>query len=681
MNGYACAILLRMVVGPVALIAGWSGEIGAAEPLSSPKTQAAQEKPEPELVKTEEVVVSATKTPLPVSQVTSAVEVITGEELEQKKLKTVIDALRLAQGVFAFSSGGPGSLANVRMRGAQSKHTLVLIDGAIVNSPTDGAFDFANLTTENIERIEILRGAQSMLYGSDAIGGVIHIITKRGMGKPTVHAFLEYGSFTSLREGAQITGSKGPVDFALSVSRWDTSSFSAINYRRGAAERDGFHNWQASGKLGLALPKDGRLEFDLRWWNSDFTFDGFAGDGSPADVFGSKQTSQNLILTGSYDQPITSWWSQKLTLAQNDQQFRARTGPAGRNLDTGATIAAEPNCGFPTPLAACFFPFSSDLSVVNRRIEWQHNFQVGKPLLLTAGYQFREEQGDSSGFFGGAEPNRIISSNAGFAQAQVNLWDRLLLTAGVRQDSFNVFGDATTYRVTGGYLIPETETKVRASYGTGFRAPTLNDLFFQGAGNPDLKPEKSQSMDVGIEQGLFQGRLQLSAGYFWNRFRDLIQFPSAPIPSCPASTFGFCPQNIAQAKSQGWELGFRAKIMDGLEAHGQYTMTLTRNLVTTRRLPRWPVDQASAGLSYQPIEPVRMTLDYRFVGARNNDAANSPSQRQGSFGVVNVSATYDVTKQWQIFGRVDNLFNQRYEEVLFFGTPIRSVFGGIKFTY
>jgi vitamin B12 transporter len=646
---------------------------------------------QPEVIETPEVVISATKTPLPPSQVTSAVEVIKGEELERKKIKTVIDALRLAEGVFATSSGGPGTEATVKMRGAFARHTLVLIDGVIVNSPTTGAYDFANLTAENIDRIEIVRGAQSMLYGSDAIGGVINIYTKKGSGKPTGSAFVEYGSFASIREGANAAGAKGPFDFAVSVSRWDTSSFSAINYRRGAFERDGFHNWQASGKIGIALPKDGRLDFNLRWYNSDVNFDGFADSGAPADVFGAKQSDRNLILSGTYEQPFTSWWSQKLTLAQAKERLFSNSGTVGYNLLTGQFITANPNSCFPN-LDTCFTPFVTDLDIVNRRLEWQHNFQVGKPLLLTAGYQFREEQGDSAEFFGAAQPNKLISSNAGFAQAQLNLWDRLFLTGGFRQDSYNVFGDATTYRVTGGYLVKETGTKVRASYGTGFKAPTLNDLFFRTSsadfGNPNLKPEKSKSMDVGVDQSLFGDRLQLSAGYFWNRFRDLIQFATSPSSLCPASTFGFCPINVAEAKTQGWEFSFKYRVMNGLDLRGQYTYTLTRAFDTPtnplggdKRLPRWPIDQATLGLIYQPIEAARINVDYRFVGARNNTLSNTPDQKQGSFGVVNISATYDITKNWQVFGRVDNLLNQKYEEILNFGTPIRSVYGGVKFTY
>jgi len=632
----------------------WYGVVWAEPP---------QDDKEP--IKVEEIIISATKTPLPASQVTSAVEVITGEELERKKIKSVIDALRLAQGVAAFSNGGPGTNATVRIRGAQASHTLVVLDGTIMNSPTDGSFDFANITPDNIERIEILRGAQSMLWGADAIGGVINIITKKGEGKPTASAYLEYGSFATIREGVQASGAKGPFDLSVSLNRWDTSSFSNVDYLRGAHERDGFHNWQASGKLGVALPKDGRLEFGLRWWDSFVNLDNAFGTAA-FDVFGSHQRTQNLTLNGMYEQPITSWWSQKLTLAMTKEHFVFDPGTFQQDVNTGVV----------TPV----FPFPGDINVLNRRLEWQHNFQIGKPLLVTAGYQLRDESGHNPDV---APDTKRIGSNAGFAQAQVNLEDRVLATAGVRQDSYNVFGDATTYRVTGGYLHKETGTKVRGSYATGFRAPTINQLYFPFFGNPNLQPEKSQGWDAGIDQRLFSDRLTLSAGYFWNRFRNLIQ--AAASASCPPSPFvppgqlPFCAVNVGLAKSEGVEAGFTLALLKNLDIKGQYTYTLTRDLSTANRLPRWPVHQGTVGVSYQPIQPIRVNLDYRYVGSRFNDPANT--QKQGSFGVVNLSGTYDVVKSVQVFGRVDNVFNQKYEEILFFGTPIRSVYGGVKLTY
>ncbi len=639
----------------------------------------AEETSTEEVVKTEEVVVSATKTEIPVKQVTSAVEIITGEQLQQRRVKTVAEALRLAQGLAVFQSGGPGTLVDVRMRGGTPEQTLVLIDGAIVNSATLGSYDFAHLTTDNIERIEILRGSQSMLWGSDAMGGVINITTKRGRDTPNIAGFFEYGSFNTLREGANLTGKKGPVDFALSLSRWDSASFSAINYRRGATERDGYHNWQGSARLGVALPKEGRLEFDFRWMNGIVNLDGFAFNfatfqSDPADVLGAKSESKQYILAGNFTQSISSWWSQKLTLSRATDNLVSRSGTVDRNLVTG--VAGVP------------FPLNSEIDTTSNRIEWQHNFQLGKPLLLTAGYQFREQQGENIDLITNMTTiaNKIISSNAGFAEAQLNLWDRLFGTAGIRQDEYNVFGRATTYRVTGGYLHQETGTKLRGSYGTGFRAPTINQLFFPDFGNPNLQPEKSQGLDVAVDQTLFNDRVVLSVGYFWTRYRNLILAVSDPV-ACGFTLFGFCAQNIGLSRATGVEASAKFKLVrdqpwiKSLDLQFQYTYTDAQNLTNSpeTQLPKWPLNQWSTILSYQPIEPLRVNLEGRFVGQRFNDTLNEESLPQ--FYVWNISATYDVNKRIQVYTRADNLFNEKYEEVLFFGTPIRSIFGGVRMNF
>lgn len=619
--------------------------------------------PAPEVL--EEVVVTATKTPVPASRLTSAVEVIKGEDLERKKIKTVIDALRLAQSVMVTQTGGPGALATIFLRGAGTAQTLVLIDGAILNSPTAGLFDFGNLTTENIERIEILRGAQSMLWGSDAMGGVINIITKKGTGPPTVGAFLEYGSFVTLREGAQVSGAKGPLDLSASVTQWDSNGFSAVNAQRGATERDGFHNFQTSARAGLALPGDGRLDVNVRWWKSRKDLDTAFG-ATALDVVGSKTLDHRFMVSGSYDQPITPWWSHKLTLARDRQFTFNLTGGAQRNVATNVVSVPFGAGG------------NSNLETLNHRVESQHTFQIAKPLLLVAGYQFREGVADSPNF-SATSRSKVVSSHAGFAEVQATVLERILFTGGVRQDSYNVFGSATTYRVTGGYLLKETGTKFRGSYATGFRAPTINDLFFPSFANPLLRPEKSNGLDVGVDQRFLNDRLQVSVGYFWNRYRDLIVFVTDP--RCPPDTapFGSCPLNFRDATTKGWEMSAQFALFDNLTVQGQYSKTLTRNLDNGLRLARRPVDLASAGLSYRPTDPLRVNLEYRFVGGRANDAANT--QKMPSFDVVNLSASYEVTKQWQIFSRVENLFNKDYEEVLFFGTPTRSVFAGVKFTY
>jgi vitamin B12 transporter len=633
-----------------------------------------------EVIETPEVFISATKTETPVKHVTSAVEMISGEQMQQRKLKTVVEALRLAQGLAVFQSGGPGTLAQVRMRGGTPQQTLVLIDGAIVNSATDGTYNFANLTTDNIERIEILRGSQGMMWGSDAMGGVINIITKRGRETPNISAFAEYGSFTTIREGASMTGKKGPVDVAATLSRWDTSNFSAINYRRGAAERDGFHNWQGSTKLGVDLPKDGRLEFNFRWMDGITNLDGttfnpVTSGFDPADVLGAKTRRKQYVYTGSYLQPITNWWSQRLTLARATDSFTTNSGTVERNVVTGAV-------GIP-------FALSSEIDTTSNRLEWQHDFQIVKPLSVTAGYQFREQMGENLDTLTGTTtlPRKIISSNAGFAEAKLNLWDRLFGTAGIRQDEYNVFGSATTYRATGGYLHKETGTKLRGSYGTGFRAPTINDLFFPGFGNPNLQPEKSKGWDVALDQSLFNDRVVVSVGYFRTHYRNLILSVFDPGGVCSFSLFGFCAANIGEARAQGIESSAKVKLIrdqpwiKSLDIQLHYTQTSTRNETdnANTRLPQWPLNQWSAILSYQPIEALRANLEARFVGQRFNDTNNEDSLPH--FYVWNASFSYDLNKTVQIYGRADNIFNRKYEEVLFFGTPVRSVFGGVRVNF
>jgi vitamin B12 transporter len=593
-------------------------------------------------------------------------------------VKTVADALRLAQGLTVFSSGGPGTSTSVRIRGGNADQVLVLIDGAIMNSATLGNFDFANLTTDNIERIEVLRGAQSMLWGADAMGGVINITTKKGTGVPSVSAFSEYGSFSSIREGGQVSGQKGPIDFSAAISRWDYTGFSAVNYRRGASERDAFHNWQGSTRIGIKLPFEGRLDLNFRFLQGKSGFDGGFGPGF--DVLGAYSNSQQYIYSASYQQPITDWWNQVLTVSRQNEILHSFPGTSQRDLSTGVVSS---------PFDPQFNP-DSKFNTVSNRIEWQNNFQIGKPLLLTVGYQYREQQGENLNLSTGGKTvsNHIIASHAGFAQAQLNMWDRVFATAGVRQDEYNVFSSATTYRTTAGYLHQETGTKVRGSYATGFRAPTINQLFFPDFGTTNLKPEKSQSMDVGVDQYLLNNRLTISGGFFWNRFRDMIVAQqSAALCGTQFGFANFCAQNVGLVNTKGWEASVKYAVLKdvplikSLDVQAQYTNTLTRNLEQQpgNRAPRIPVDQWSLIISYQPIDPLRINLEGRYVGSRFNDVNNLQPMR--AFDVWNLSATYDVTNRVQTYLRADNIFNEQYEEIQLFGTPVRSIFIGLKMNY
>lgn len=618
----------------------------------------------------EPVVVTATKTPVPLSHLTSAVEVISEKDFLRQNARLLTDALQFGQGLAVFTSGGPGSNATVRIRGGSSAQTLVFIDGALVNSATLGEFNIGLLTTDNIQSVTILRGAQSMLWGSDAMGGVIDIKTKRGEGPPTVRAFSEYGSFNTIREGGSVGGKIGIIDVTASLSRWDSVRFSSLNYRRGAAERDPYRNWTASTLVGVALPRNGRFEFSFRWIDSDVSLDNPSDPlfGGPFDVFNSKSQTTNLVYSGKYYQPLTDWWDQRLTVSRAQESAVTLAGDSQRSVTTGMT-SVPPSF------------LNSDIRTTSNRIEWQHDFRIGDPWLVTVGYQFREQLGVNNGQIS----ERVVSSHSGFAQVQLNLWDRLLATGGVRQGSHNIAGDSTTYRVTGGYLVKETGTKLRASYATGFRVPNINEFFFPEFGNPNLQPEKSQSLDVGIDQLLFQKRLTISVGYFWNRFRQLITPVFDPVGCFGITTFGFCAQNIGSAKTQGWETNLKwvlvqdEPFMKQLSFQGQYTYTLTRDLMTGDRLPRWPVHQGSAMLSYQPVSPLSISLSLRYVGARYNTTGNR--EPLPDFYVLNVAGTYNITPAIQGYLRAENLLNRHYEEILYFGIPVRSVYGGIRVSF
>ncbi|HWV46289.1 MAG TPA: TonB-dependent receptor, partial [Nitrospira sp.] len=248
-------------------------------------------------------------------------------------------------------------------------------------------------------------------------------------------------------------------------------------------------------------------------------------------------------------QPITSWWSQRLTVSRATDNLMSDGGTVERNVVTGAV----------GPIG---FPFRSQIETTSNRIEWQHNVQVGKPLLLTAGYQFREQIGSNTDLLTQTATfsNKTLSSHAGFGEAQLNLWDRVFGTAGIRYDDYNVFGSATTYRVTGGYLHHETGTKLRGSYATGFRAPTINQLFFPGFGTPNLQPEKSQSFEAAIEQTLPNDRGSISVGYFWTRYRNLILSVFDPAVCTAPGSFGFCAQNAGLARAQGVEVSTKVKL-------------------------------------------------------------------------------------------------------------------------
>ncbi len=593
----------------------------------------------------DEVVVTATRTPVPIEQTTNSVTVIDAEAIAAKQVDTVLDVLRTVRGLDVRQAGGIGGQTSVFMRGGNSNHTLVLIDGVQVNSPTTGAFDFADLTVENIERIEVIRGPQSTLYGSDAIGGVINIITKKGVGPVSGFASSEYGSFNTFQERAGLSGGTERYDYALTVTRLDSDGISRANEKDGNPEEDGYENTTVSGRFGVAVLGDGRLDATVRYTKSDSDIDAAFPF---ADDLDSSSERDALVLSTTFSKPITSWWDQRLQLSLNDDDL------AGKDQDEPTDFSPTGDNGFQIDIQA-------------KRLDWQHDFMLTEQATITAGYELEHQKARSRENF-----TKSLTNHAGYAQLQLNPVDNLFLVAGGRFDANTLYENKLTYKFSASYHLDQTGTTLRSSYGTGFRGPSLNELLFPGFGNLDLEPETSTSYDVGIEQQVFT-QLVLGATYFHNSFDGLI------VGTFDPATNLFQAENINEARSRGIEAYMRVSPMDNLDVQATYTHTATRDRETRLRLARRPVNKGNLNIMYAPWDVLRMNLDLLQLGSSFNDTFNN--QRVAGYGVVNLSGSYDITENFQAFVRVDNLLDHEYEEISGFGTFGRSAFGGLKLMF
>ncbi|MEW6325367.1 MAG: TonB-dependent receptor [Nitrospirota bacterium] len=578
------------------------------------------------------VLISETRTEQPVESATGSVTVITAKQIHERQLATVAEALRHVAGVDVRSTGGPGAQSSVFIRGANSQHTLVMIDGVQVNHPSIGGFDFADLTTDNIERIEIVRGPQSTLYGSDAIGGVINIITKRGDGEPTASVMFEGGRYDTAREAASIGGQSGGIDVSASLSHLRTAGFS---HAAGPGEPDGYLNTTVSTKLGMSALGDGRAELIARYAAAQRELDGFG----PVDDPLAAARSQQLVVAASLQKPITTVWDQRFAVSVNTDRYMHNQ--------------------------------FGEFSARGYRADWQHNVAAAEPLLLTIGSEYEGLMGQNSG----DSNDHTMITYAVYAQAQVTLPQGWSLVTGVRRDANNRFGTAFTYKTSIAYLLAPTQTKVRASLGTGFRGPTFQDLFFPGFSNPTLTSESSQTVEAGIDQWLWENKVLVSVTHFRTLFDDLIALTFDPLECPPGNPFG-CPINVGVARSVGQEVLLTIAPIDQVTVTSSYTHTTAKETATDTLLVRRPRSKASFGITIKPIPPLVLTADVDFVG-RRLDAGGMLR----SYWLARTTASYAVARGIQLFGRIENALDRDYQEISGFATAGLSLYAGVRGTF
>ena len=463
-----------------------------------------------------DVVVSATKTATLSTQVGSAITVIDRTEIEQSQKGTVLELLSEVPGVSLAQQGGAGKLATVFLRGANPGQTLVLLDGVEMNNPGDvsNAFDFSNLQASDIERIEILRGPQSTLYGSDALAGVISIFTRKASQDLNATAHVEGGSYNSLRSNVSVSGNAGGLSYLVSANDFKTKGFSSASDQYGNTEADGYKTSAFTTKFNYAFAEDISLSLLLRFNKANADLD--AGSGINGDDPNYSYSLQESVLKTSLDFSLfDKQWDQSISF-NYIRNFRKYVDGVDANHPTTSSNARYDG--------------------TKKKVEWlntlngldSHRITFGvdaEEEIAVADYYSNSEWGTYNSFF----PKANSTTFGLFAQDQISIIKNFNTTLGVRYDKHKKFGSVITYRIAPVYFVEETGTKFRATYGTGFKAPSLFNLFDPAYGNAELKPEKSRGWDVGVEQFSINRYLSFEVSYFSNVFNDLFSFVFDPV--------------------------------------------------------------------------------------------------------------------------------------------------------
>ncbi|MEN2975792.1 TonB-dependent receptor [Tistrella bauzanensis] len=595
------------------------------------------------------LVVSATRTAVDPDRIGSAVTVIEGDSLRQAGTVFVVDALRRAPGVSFSRTGGPGSATNLRLRGTDDSQTKILIDGVEVNDPASasGGFDLGRLLADDVDRIEVLRGPQSALYGADAIGGVVNIITRRGLrdGGHGVEgdASVEAGAYRSQRVSAALRAAGAGWDAAISAVDFRTEGFSRLE---GGREDDGFTGTQIGLSGGVTLSDMLALEATGTAARTSADFDPSSNPEAPG-------TNDAL----SYSGRLTAI----ATLA--DGRVENRTTLSGARLDR------ESN----NPLSR--FQARTEFDGVRQGIETQTDIMVDDhDDILTLGLGTETERATIRDARALGDPvtttlKADATTTAIFGQYQAGLWDQVYLTAGLRRDDHDAFGASTTWRFTGAWVIPGTGITLRGSLGTGTKAPSLYQLYHPTYGDASLDVEKSCGYDLGIEQSFLEERLTLGATWFRNDIRNMLSFDSA------ASRY----RNTARARTEGVELSARATPADLLSLQAAYTYLETTDLDTGGPLPRRPRHSLFAAADLYPWDGSRIGAEVTHVGAQQNSASRPTKIRR--YTVLGLNGDQRLTDSLTAFARLDNVFDVDYQEVDGYATPGRSVYLGLRATF
>ena len=600
------------------------------------------------------VVVTAQSVPATAQQTTAPTDVISRETIDDRQAVSLPELLQFSPGIAIDRTGPFGGSTSVFLNGGNSNFTKVLVDGTPINPPGSGV-DFSSLTTENIAKVEIVRGAESAIYGSDAVSGVIQLFTHRGDTLvPAFSVYSEGGNFSSGRGGGDLSGLIGKLDYSAAAAYFQTG---------GQGPNDYFVNRTLSGNFGYAFSDTNQLHFSLRNNTSDAGIPGPTLQGPP-DLFqgyGQKIFSANArweFTSGSH------WHHQ---LMGSDSYTRQHSF-----ANQGDT-----------------FPFDSLLTFNRVALNPQSSY-VSHNFIATVGYQYEVENGGITFI----SPGHLRRNNqAGYLDFRYTPLSRLTLDFGGRVEANGSFGTRVVPRIGGSYALHYGkgffgDTRYRAFYGQGIKEPRFDQTFGTDPcvpGNPNLKPEASKGWTTGFDQKLASDRWKLSADYFYSRFYDIVSF-------APTSAFCGTYFNTDLALSRGVNLASEFRVRKWLFVNGNYTYDDTRvvksenpfadpSLVPGNHLIRRPVNSGSFGVNLNYARVNWNFIGY-FTGVRTDSNFLNPTQTANpGYARFDMAANYNVTRGLFVTARAINLFDKQYQDALGYPALGRYYMLGLRYAF
>jgi len=586
------------------------------------------------------IVVTASGFEQPRSETGQAIDIVDRERLDQLQSATIGDALQTVPGVTVAARGGLGGQTSAFLRGGNSSQTLVLIDGVRINDLTspNGAFDFGSLMTGNIGQVEILRGPNSIIWGSQAIGGVVNIQSLAPVDGFEGRFGAEYGAADTKRMNANMAGTSGLFEGSFGGSYVDAQGISAL---AGGTERDGFENFAGNGRLKLNISDAFNLDFRGYYNRATVEYDSAFGIGANA-----LPVTRNRQFIGYVGANVVAFDGRM-------QNRMAYTRTDIRRLGTDPVV----------------FSFNNFIVRGNiDRAEYHTAFDVNDALTLTAGLEY-ERTFASTSFEGAVADIARNHVTSGFSQIIVHPLAGLTVTGGVRHDKYNDYGGQTTLGGNIAFTPNDGRTMLRATYGEGFRAPTLSEGQ-PPYGNPDLRPETARNFDLGFEQQILDGRARFFATYFNRRSTDLIAFSFATFQS----------ENIDRVNSKGVEAGFNLNPTDRLDIQASYTLVDAVNRSAGanfgNRLALRPQHSGSLTVDWQTPFGLSVGSSMLLMGDSFDDASNGVAL--DGYALVGLRASLPINDRLELYGRVDNIFDVQYTVVAGYNSFGRNAAVGVR---